>query len=175
MKPISVIEIYLQEYKKNKPMNKLEKYIKENFDNPKTVKKLLKIAKFHHTGLKDLLGKEIYNGDNLIVCNGSINGIKWKDKPYEVKYKLNGGFNLPFFCWNKKGGSIMDRTHYCLKKTDKKIYYIELTEFGILPKTLFYSNKGATDFKNAYFTEDKDELQLFADKMAYYKSEICEL
>lgn len=169
-------------------MDKIKQYIKENTEviefaeHPDqkvidlyNIKGLLKIAKFYHTGLKDLLGQEIYNGDELIVCNGSINSIKWKDKPYKIKYTLNNGFNMPFFCWNKKGKSLMNSTHYCLKKTDKKFYYIELTEFGVIPNTFFYSKKGVCSFQKAYFTNDKKKLRLIANKIKDYRTEICKL
>jgi len=139
-------------------------------------KKVKKKAKFHFTGVKDILGKEIYNGDTIVVCNGSINNIKWKDKPYKIKYRLNKGFNLPFFCWNEKGKSIMDSTHYCFKKTKQKYYYIEFTEYGILPKTLFYSKTGnVIDFNLTYFTTDKKELENIAGNITGFVCEIIEL
>ncbi len=31
--------------------------------------------------------------------------------PYNPDYDLK--FDLPYFCWNKKGESIMDKTHWC--------------------------------------------------------------
>lgn len=65
------------------------------------------------TGLTDKNGVKIFEGDILEVCNGSINGYEWKDEPYPVEYKLNKGFDMCMFCWNDKGESIMDKTHWC--------------------------------------------------------------
>ena len=64
------------------------------------------------TGLKDKNGKEIYEGDILDVCNGSINGHEWKDKPYAVEYNPKG-FDICMFCWDADGKNIMDKTHWC--------------------------------------------------------------
>lgn len=64
------------------------------------------------TGLKDKNGREIYEGDILDVCNGSINGHEWKDKPYAVEYKPKG-FDICMFCWDDDGKNIMNKTHWC--------------------------------------------------------------
>lgn len=65
-----------------------------------------------YTGLKDSKGVEIYEGDILEICNGSINGVKWTEPNLEVKYR-KAGFNLHEFMWDKDGNSAMDSTHYC--------------------------------------------------------------
>lgn len=95
-------------YSNDKEFETISQFFKEYEDRIENARLM------ESTGLLDKKGKEIYEGDILKICNGSINGIEWPEPNREVKLMKNGsGFNLHSFMWDKNGINIMDSTHYC--------------------------------------------------------------